>query len=169
MSATRDKMKIKLIILLILIFTLSTQVTIGQSQIEIEKKFNLIYESLKDVHSRYVTDVMKALAFLIICIGWFITSDKSRNFLKNNRTVRISFIIALVVICAIHIRSQITTYIYSKHIFTDLSDMNYFDPKYYESYKITIEHLITNSIMNTVLFVGLILILFSLKEVKDKS
>ena len=84
-----EKMRIKLIILFMVIFSFSTQITIGQPQNDIEKKFNFAYGSLKDVHKGYVTDVMKALAFLILCIGWFITSDKSRNFFKKNRIVRI--------------------------------------------------------------------------------
>lgn len=140
-----------------------------QSQNEIEKKFNFVYESLKHIQKDYVTDIMKALAFLILCIGWFITSDKSRNFFRKNRALRISSIIALIIICAIHINSQISTYIYSQQIFNDLSDMNYFDSIYYRSYQITIDQLIANSVMNTILFAVLILILFSLKKEKDES
>lgn len=162
-------MKGKLIVLFALIFVLSTQVTIGQIQNEIEKKFSFIYESLKDTQKDYVTDVMKALAFLILCIGWFITSDKSRSFFRKNRALRISSIIALTMLCAIHINYQISTYIYSQQIFNDLSDMDYFDSIYYRSYQITIDQLIANSVMNTILFGVLILILSSLKKVKDES
>ncbi len=162
-------MRMKLIVLFVMMFAISTQVTICQSQIEAKDKFNLAYESLKEIHHCYTTDVMKSLAFLLICIGWFITSNKSRDFYKNNKTVRISSIVALVVISVIHIREQINTYMSSQHILSDLSIMNYLDMKYFEHYEINLGQLAANSIMNMILFAALILILFSLKEVKDKS
>ncbi len=162
-------MRMKLIVLFVMIFSISTQVTIAQSEIEAKDKFNLAYESLKEIHHCYTTDVMKSLAFLLICIGWFITSNKSRDFIKNNKIVRISSIVALVIIGIIHIREQINTYMSSQHIVSDLSNMNYLDMKYYEHYEINLGQLIANSIMNIVLFVVLILIILSLRELKDKS
>ena len=48
-----------------MIFAFSTQVTIGQSQNEVEKKFNLIYESLKDVHKGYVTAYPQEFPFFL--------------------------------------------------------------------------------------------------------
>lgn len=162
-------MRIKLIVLYVMIFSISTQVTIAQSQIEAKDKFNLAYESLKEIHHCYTTDVMKTLAFLLICIGWFITSNKSRDFLKNKKSVRISSIVALVIIAIIHVREQINTYMSSQHLVSDLSIMNYLDMKYYEHYEINLGQLAANSIMNMVLFGVLILIIFSLREVKNKS
>ena len=161
-------MRTKLFVLFVVIFAVSNQVTICQSQVDIKEKHTLIYESLKDVYKEYSSDYMKALAFLIICIGWFITSDKSRKFFNEKRAVRISAVIALIVICMIHIRSQINAYFYSQHIFSDLMNLNYLDPKYYENSRITLEQLITNSIMNAVLFTVLILIILSLKKVTNK-
>lgn len=142
-----------------------------QSQIAVKDKHDLVYESLKDKYKSYGTDVMKTLAFLLICIGWFITSDKSRNFFKKNRVVRISSIIALVMIGMIHIRASINSYISSQNIISELLSLHYLDldPKFYENYEITINQLITNMIQNTVLFTVLIIILFSLKEVTHKS
>lgn len=139
-----------------------------QSQINDKDKHAFIYESLKDKYKGYTTDVMKTLAFLLICLGWFITSDKSRDFFKKNRIARVSSIITLVIIGIIHIRSQILSFKSSQYIISEISSLNYFDPKYYENYEINIGQLITNSIQNVVLFAVLILIIFSLKEVKNK-
>ena len=168
MSDWGNKMRMKLIVLFVMIFSIYTQVTIAQSEIEAKDKFNLAYESLKEIHHCYTTDVMKSLAFLLICIGWFITSNKSRDFIKNNKIVRISGIVALLIIGIIHIREQINTYMSSQHIVSDLSNMNYLDMKYYEHYEINLGQLTANSIMNIVLFVVLILIIFSLKKVREK-
>ncbi len=161
-------MRMKLIVLFWMIISISTQVTIAQTEIEVKDKFNLAYESLKEIHNCYITDVMKTLAFLLICIGWFITSNKSREFYKNNKTVRISSIVALAVIGIIHIRDQINTYTASQHMLSDLSIMNYIDMKYYEHYEINLGQLIANAVMNAVLFGVLVLIIFSLKNAKEK-
>jgi hypothetical protein len=112
---------------------------------------------------------MKILAFLVLCIGWFITSDKSRDFYKKNRTVRISSIIALIVLGIIHITSQFSSYLYSKEKLADLSELRYLDLKYYENYEITFGQLIANAAQNLVLFVVLILIIFSMKGQKNNQ
>ncbi len=139
-----------------------------QTQISIKEKHDFIYESFKDIYSSYGIDVMKSLAFLILCIGWFITSDKSRDFYKKNRVVRMSSIIALIVLGIIHITSQFSSYLFSKEKLAELSELRYLDLKYYENYEITFNLLIANGVQNSVLFVVLILIIFSMKEATKK-
>ena len=140
----------------------------AQPQIDTKEKHDFIYESFKDIYSSYGIDVMKILAFLVLSIGWFITSDKSRDFYKKNRTVRISSIIALIVLGIIHITSQFNSYLYSKEKLAELSALHYLDLKYYENYEITFGQLIANVAQNSVLFVVLILIIFSMKEATKK-
>ncbi len=139
-----------------------------QTQIRIKEKHDFIYDSFKDIYSSYGIDVMKSLAFLVLCIGWFITSDKSRDFYKKNRVVRMSSIIALIVLGIIHITSQFSSYLYSKEKLEELSELRYLDLKYYENYEITFGQLIASVAQNSVLFVVLILILFSMKEATKK-
>lgn len=136
----------------------------SQPQIDTKEKHDFVYESFKDIYSSYGIDVMKILAFLVLCIGWFITSDKSRDFYKKNRTVRMSSIIALIVLGIIHITSQFSSYLYSKEKLVELSELRYLELKYYENYEITFGQLIANVVQNSVLFVVLILIIFSMKE-----
>ena len=135
-----------------------------QTQISVKEKHDFIYDSFKDIYTIYGIDVMKILAFLVLFIGWFITSDKSRDFYKKNRVVRISSIIALIVLGIIHITSQFSSYLYSKEKLAELSELRYLDLKYYENYEITFGQLIANVVQNSVLFVVLILIIFSMKE-----
>ncbi len=139
-----------------------------QTQISVKEKHDFIYESFKDIYSSYGIDVMKSLAFLVLCIGWFITSDKSRDFYKKKRVIRISSIIALIVLGIIHITSQFNSYLYSKEKLADLSELHYLDLTYYENYEITFGQLIASVVQNSVLFVVLILIIFSMKEEAKK-
>ena len=56
----------------------SNQSQSDTARMSIQEEFRLLYQSLKEIHGAYNDDVMKTLAFLIIALGWFITSDKSR-------------------------------------------------------------------------------------------
>jgi hypothetical protein len=79
-----------------------------------------------------------------------------------------SSIIALIVLGIIHITSQFSSYLYSKEKLAELSELHYLDLKYYENYEITFGQLIANVVQNSVLFVVLILIIFSMKEATKK-
>ena len=50
----------------------------------------------------------------------------------------------------------------------ELSELHYLDLKYYENYEITFSQLIANMVQNSVLFIVLILIIFSMKEAAKK-
>ena len=142
----------------------SSQSQPGSARMSIEKEFEMLYQSLKEIHADYYSDVMKTLAFLIIALGWFITSNKSREFFRKNRTARISSILAVAIICVIHIRFCILTYYSSQKLLSLLDGMNYIEAERYSSYAINIPQLATNLVQNVVLFGVLIVILCTLKE-----
>jgi hypothetical protein len=148
---------------------ISQQNTQLKSQVDVKERFELIYGSLKDVHNDYLIDVMKAIALLVICLGWLITSGKGRDFFKNNITARVSSIIILVLLCVININTSIRAYRFSQDKITELSILNYIEPKYYENYEISTEFLVANLIVHTALFALLAVILWTLKEVTHKT
>lgn len=141
----------------------SSQLQPETDRIKVSEKFSLLYESLKGIQSDYYTDVMKTLAFLIIGIGWFITSDKSRDFFRKTKVARVSSLIAVVVLGIIHIRASIDTYHLSQKKISLLSSLNYLGPDYYCHYEITTSQLVMNLLQNIALFAVLIVILYSLK------
>lgn len=134
-----------------------------------EQKFDLLHSSSKDIYNDYNVDVMKSLAFLIIAIGWFVTSNKSREFFRKSKTARLSALITAVVIGFVHIWSSISSYLLSQEKMSLLSTLNYLDPKYYRNYEITAMGLALNSLMIIALFGVLIVILCSLKETASES
>lgn len=134
-----------------------------------EKQFDLTYESFKNIHGDYTVDVMKSLAFLILAIGWFVTSNKSREFFSKRRAVRISAIVAAVALFLIHAWASISIHRLSEAKMSLLSALNYVDPQYYDSYRITATQVVLNLVMIAGLFAVLIVILCSLKEAADKS
>jgi len=134
-----------------------------------KEKYDLLYEASKDIHNGYNIDVMKSLALLIIGIGWFVTSDKSREFFTKSRAARKSAVIAAVVLCAVHVWSSISTYLLSREKTSLLSALKYVDPKYYRNHEITAAALVLNLALIIALFGVLIVILCSLKETARKS
>ncbi|WP_374502433.1 hypothetical protein [Zoogloea sp.] len=52
---------------------------------ETDKRFNLFYDALKDEYKSYVEDVVKSLGFLIVAIGWIMTSEGARSYLASPR------------------------------------------------------------------------------------
>lgn len=142
----------------------SSQSQPAAARMSIEKEFDMLYQSLKEIHADYYSDVMKTVVFLIIALGWFITSNKSRDFFRKNRTARISSILAVAIICVIHVRFCILMYFSSQKFLSLLDGMNYIDAGRYSSYAINIPQLATNLVQNVALFGVLIVILCTLKE-----
>ena len=134
-----------------------------------KEKFDLLYTSSKDIYNGYNVDVMKSLALLIIGIGWFVTSDKSREFFRKSRTARTSALIAAVILCLVHVWSSISTFHLSREKISLLSALNYVNPNYYQNYEITTTTLVLNLALIIALFGVLIVILSSLKETVNKS
>ncbi len=132
-----------------------------------KEHFDLLYTALKELVEDYYEDVMKTVAFLVIAIGWFVTSTKSREFLRNNTIIRRASLATVFMIAVIHIRSEILTYQASKTLHSLLVQMNYIDLSYFAHYKITNMQLITNGIQNTALFGVLLVILYSLEPPKQ--
>jgi hypothetical protein len=128
------------------------------------EKFGLLHGSLKEIYGDFVADVMKTLAFLILGIGWFVTSDKSREFFRRTIYIRLASIIALVILAVIHANACLTIYALSQRIMALLGDLNYLGREYYESYEITGWLAGTNLIQNLILFIVLITILFFMKN-----
>jgi hypothetical protein len=135
----------------------------------VERKFDLLYKTLKEGHEDYITDVMKTLAFLILAIGWFVTSDKSREFFRKTIGVRLASIAALALLAGIHVWYCCDARASSQQTMVLLQKLNYLPPEYYARYEITSMHLATNLAQNAILFVVLIVILLLMKKPADSQ
>lgn len=127
-------------------------------------KFDLVYASFKQIHDDYSVDIMKTLALLIIGIGWFVTSNKSREFFRKTRSVRIWSVFAAVILYLIHAWASISVYRLSQEKMSLLSALEYVEREYFASYRITTASLVLNLVLIAALFGVLIVILLSLKE-----
>ncbi len=133
------------------------------------EKFGLLREFLKDLQQEYLANMMKILAFLILAIGWFVTSDKSREFFRRTQIARISSLIAVVLLGAVHIHASIVAYLLSQKQIALLEGLDYVAPEYYESYQVTPALLAADVIQNGVLFLVLIVMIYSLKAARQED
>lgn len=142
----------------------SSQSPTVTARMSISAEFDMLYQTLKETQDCYYTDVMKALALLIVALGWFITSNKSRAYFTKNKAARVSLMLAGVLACVIHSWYCIGMYYSSQMTMSLLNNLNYIDLDRYSSYAIDLQQVITNLIMIVSLFAALIVILWTLKE-----
>ena len=135
----------------------------------LKDKFDLMYESLKDTFKGYVDNVVKTWASTIIVIGWILTSDKSRDFLVQQRAAYLWLLVAIVVITILHAGVCINYYFRSQTkidlLIEDFTNRKppFIEEDYYTGYKITPKIIGTNLLASLFLFAVLFIMIFSLR------
>jgi hypothetical protein len=107
-------------------------------------------------------------AFIVLTMGWLLTSQQSREFLAQQRAAYWWLLIAIVVtgilhvgVCNSHYRRLQKKFNLLIREFSD-SDSPYTEKEYYVSYKITPLMVWTNLLLSLFLFAALFMIVFSL-------
>src|SRR5436190_24257161 len=57
----------------------------------------LLYEALKHEYTMYVDDILKTVGFLLVALGWLLTSETARKALRIRGTNTLAAICAAVV------------------------------------------------------------------------
>lgn len=60
-----------------------------------EKQSNLLYDALKEEYKGFIDDALKTVGFLLLALGWLLTSDNAENVLATRSTSTVSVIIIL--------------------------------------------------------------------------
>ncbi|TQV77220.1 hypothetical protein FLL45_04545 [Aliikangiella marina] len=63
----------------------------------------ILIDALKDNHKTYINNVWSTMGFLMLAIGWVVTSDKARNYWQNSHLVRNISLLAVLTIMIFHI------------------------------------------------------------------
>ncbi len=142
------------------------------SDVSPQERFEILHKSLKDIFDEYTNDVLKSIAYLLLAIGWIVTSDRSREFLRgNNQAYRVAIIIVLV-IALLHTGLAYWAFDRSQRISDLLVGLNYLPQDYYSHLKLTPIVFIGNLTLHLGLFAALFFLLVALrsprlKEVED--
>lgn len=134
--------------------------------------FELIYGALKDTFADYKNIVWSSFGFLIVAIGWILTSEKSRIFLHRVDSARHWALVAVGAIAAIHVIVLTETYYDSQAIMELLSVDKYVHcadvmRTYYALYEVKPYFLPFSMTINGVMFIFLFKQISALKDWKE--
>jgi len=125
--------------------------------------FKFLFEIFKDQNKSYFQNVMGTLGFVLLAIGWVVTSEKSRSFLASSALVKFGAITVVGVIALIHSTISIGAYYVSAQKFNQLVALKFTEVQYYEMYKLNGWHVKLNLLMNLAVFGLLMLLIFNSK------
>ncbi len=131
------------------------------------EKFALLHDSLMGLYQDYVNDIYKTIAFLLLAIGWFLTSENARNFLRTNAVAFRSALAAIPVIATVHVILAISTYWDSLQTMGRLVQLDYMPVAYYADQRITPMLLVTNLALHLALFTALFVFVYTLRKAKS--
>ena len=105
-------------------------------------RFEIGLESLKHIYATYLDNFWAALGFVLLAIGWFLTSGQARDFLARSSLARSIFTAATVVCGFGHVR--IAHYFYQSSQAKMAILRQAMSPKYFDNYEITVVRLLVN-------------------------
>jgi hypothetical protein len=130
---------------------------------------DVLFKALEDNYSRYFDNIFKVVGFIIVAIGWILTSDKSRDFLQKNIVAyRVSIAAVFIIACG-HAVALGFGYISSLKLVEQLREIGYLDCKYFTHYQISYIQICGSILSDTLLFTALLTILLSLQMKSAKN
>jgi len=130
---------------------------------ENSKRFELFYDALKEEYKSYVEDVVKSLGFLIIAIGWIMTSDGARTFLAGSKVNAVA-LTCTVVLAACNFTVYIGHYLRSKRLKDQLLACDSDAGELVANYYLRPAHIVLNSVTIGGLFVLLFVLIAALRR-----
>jgi hypothetical protein len=125
-----------------------------------KEKFDLLFDMLKQYYQGLLDGLIKTAGVLIIVAGWVATSSTLTDHLRNNPWERH---IGVVLVAIGHILFAIIAYrVYwlSGKTYDLLREVDYFDPRYYENYRVRRVTFLLYYSANLVITIGIIMMLW---------
>ena len=102
-----------------------------------EKAFDVSLDALKNNAQQYSDNVINTVSFLLIGIGWVLTSQETRTLIGSKRWVRALLLIALTLIMTAHITVLFARKYASAYLLSSLGTISLIPFEYYRYYQIT--------------------------------
>ena len=128
-------------------------------------KFELVHESLVQNTLEYFDNVMAAIGFLLLAIGWLLTSSATRAYLGNHLAVRWSVLVAIGTLAILDLSSVYEAFEVSQKkigLLEELQGQTQIDRRYFADDGITWRHFVVNSFVHLALFGVLMVLVYSL-------
>jgi hypothetical protein len=134
-----------------------------------KEKLDYSYKILLDSYNKYLDNVFKTIGFLIVIIGWLITSDKSRLFFQENKWARATFLLVIVIMWLVHASSLFDNYVEGSKIMTSIEKLNYIESYYFDRYRPKLYKTIGSLVLDSALFALLFTIIYRLDSGNEKT
>ena len=135
-----------------------------------EAEFSLLYQQLVDIRNNYDGNAMNVAAFILLAIGWLMTSDTGRDYLVANRKFNTFSLFVVCLIAVVHSAECFEFQNRSLAKIVQLNGVNHVDRAYYTDYLINLRSIATVLLTNLSLMSVLFMMLFSLRKRKvDKK
>ncbi len=121
-----------------------------------QARFDLAYQSMTTTTREYVNDALKTIAFLLLAVGWLVSSNRSRKFLKDSPLARWAGLVVVPTVAILHVWLALTTYQLSQSKATLLEGLNYMPAQYFAGDEIRLKIFIANLVIHVALFATLI-------------
>ena len=134
-----------------------------------EQKFQLLYDSLRDLSKDFANDVLKTIASLLLVIGWLMMSEGSREFLRQNLAAWRTALVVIPVVAATNTVWLIDRFLASENKVELLDRLEYLKEGYYASDRITLVVMTTDTIAHLALFAALFGLIYSQRGARSGS
>ena len=98
--------------------------------------FGLLYDSLKGYQSGFVDGGLKVTGFLLIVLGWLLTSKEARDYLARDVIGRTIAATSLIAASVMYASIAYRVYLRSQNVFAQLRRLNYLPVETYQDHVI---------------------------------
>jgi hypothetical protein len=98
-----------------------------------KEQFELLYGILKSLHDNSLDTVLKAMGFLLLAMGWVVTSESARVFLAGDRTLRWAAVSVLAMAAILFALFAIRVVRQSMATSRALEDLDYMPVRHFEA------------------------------------
>ena len=121
------------------------------------ERFAKLYDVILDIFKSYMANFVWTAGLFSLAIGWFISSDSGRAFIRNSRIAFVGAVLVLGIITLVHTVSCWWYYRRSQETIAQISrEYDDLQPLPYRHYEIRPSVLIGNLLVNWTLAAGLV-------------
>ena len=131
-----------------------------RSVMPVSEKFKLAHESFVGTFKAYTANVIQTAGFILLTLGWFITSDKARAFIGSRRVMRRLALAAVALVLLIHLLVSWGYRLLAERQFERLAALKFVEESFFEDSRITVVIFVVNAALNCALFGVLFLVIW---------
>lgn len=104
----------------------------GVGNVDPQKAFEHLHGELLEYQLRFVENGLKGAGLMLLLLGWVLTSESARAFIKTSHAGRFAAVAAIVVSVTAYLLLAVRMVHVMQHLGRELKALAYFPPQYYE-------------------------------------